>query len=962
MGEGSGIPIGRGLVIALLATLAAAGLQRTALVEHVDLFAFDRLAPMLAAPADDRVVVVEIDQQSLEQHGRWPWSRTLHATLIDRLAAAGPKVIAYDVLFAEPSSREPEADLALVSAVRRAGNVVLPVIAELRARHLPPLEQLPFGDLSEAAAALGHGHLNVDSDGRLRRLQLRAGIGEAYWPAMASAVYGLAIGAPTTPLHQLTPGAEPLRLGWIADHEVLVPIPAGPFNLRFYSAADMLHEPVQHAMDGAIVLVGVTARGLATWVDAGSSAVAKLIPPIYFQAFAVQALLNEKTLSIASSPVIAAAALAFGAFLPWLVSLFAAPDRARINFFLAPLMPLGIGLVALLGWRLMLPFASVIVLLTVVVLGLRMLEVVERLRQAQLERGLAHAALTNVVDAVLTTGPTQVVDYANPAADRLFASSGRALVGQRLDDIAPELAELVTTERREVAERTAGKAGGRIGAQSSVAALLTKPGAPQALPLATADGRQRIVKAAVRRLGGARHSGYVIALNDVTDEQRLLDEVAFRATHDGLTKLPNRHLLIDRLANAIERGRRDQRLLAVAFLDVDRLKSINDALGHAVGDSVLVELAHRLRAAGRATDTLARIGGDEFVLLLENLASRDEVETAIARYRKVLALPVLVDGRQFEVKVSFGVACFPNDGTAPDDLLRRADTAMYRAKAGGRDQVVFYDADLHGEESGGLLLDAALRQGIEREELELHYQPRIDLGQGHPAGLESLVRWRHPEQGFLQPGRFIGLAEETGSIVELGRWVLARACADLAESDLRRTDLRLSINVSVVQLKRDEGLVDFIRSLLIRHDLAPDRLELEVTESLFLDPSLPMLGRRLAALAELGMHLSIDDFGTGYSSLAYINRFPFDRIKIDRSFVHAISEDKSAQAIVRAIVGLSEALAKKTTAEGVEQRSQLDFLYQLNCNEAQGFLFGRPVPLADLLPGLPGLIAGRPAS
>ena len=254
----------------------------------------------------------------------------------------------------------------------------------------------------------------------------------------------------------------------------------------------------------------------------------------------------------------------------------------------------------------------------------------------------------------------------------------------------------------------------------------------------------------------------------------------------------------------------------------------------------------------------------------------------------MLALPILVDGRQFEVKVSIGVACFPNDGTVPDDLLRRADTAMYRAKAGGRDQVVFYDADLHGEEGGGLLLDSALRQGIERDELELHYQPRIDLGRGLPAGLESLVRWRHPEQGLLQPGRFITLAEETGSIVELGRWVLARACADLAGTDLRQTELRLSINVSVVQLKRDEGLVDFIRSLLLRHDLPPDRIELEVTESLFLDPSLPMLGRRLAALAELGVHLSIDDFGTGYSSLAYINRFPFDRIKIDRSFVHAV--------------------------------------------------------------------------
>ena len=963
MGEGSGISVGRGLTIALFATLAAAGLQRLAPVEHLDLFAFDHLAPLLAAPPDDRVVVVEIDQQSLETHGRWPWPRDLHATLIEKLAAARPKAIVYDVLFAEPSSRDEQADAALVAAVENAGNVVLPVIAELRARNQLPLEVLPFGDLPTAAAALGHGHLDLDSDGRLRRLQLRAGIGEAYWPAMASAADGLASGELAAPLHAPGPGAEPLRLGWIADDEVLVPTPAGPFNQRFYSATDILTGPIQRELEGAIVLVGVTARGLSTWVDVGSGVTANLIPPIYFQAFAVQALLGDTTLSVVRSPMIAAAILALGAFLPWLLSLWAAPDRSRLNFLLAPLMPLGIGLVALLGWRLMLPFASVIALLTAVVLGVRLLEIIERLRQAQLERGLAHAALSNVVDAVLTTGPTEVVDYANPAADRLFAPSGRSLVGQRLGEVAPELAQLLAKERRKAAQAMTDKTGGRVGAQSSVAALFAKTSAAaHALPMTTADGRPRIVKAAVRRLGSAGHSGYVIALNDMTDEQRLLDEVAFRATHDGLTKLPNRHLLIDRLANAIERGRRDQRLLAVAFLDVDRLKSINDALGHAVGDSVLVELAHRLSAAGRATDTVARIGGDEFVLLLENLPSRDEVATAVSRYRQMLALPILVDGRQFEVKVSIGVACFPNDGTVPDDLLRRADTAMYRAKAGGRDQVVFYDADLHGEEGGGLLLDSALRQGIERDELELHYQPRIDLGQGQPAGLELLVRWRHPEQGFLQPGRFITLAEETGSIVELGRWVLARACADLARSELRQTELRLSINVSVVQLKRDEGLVDFIRSLLLRHDLPPDRIELEVTESLFLDPSLPMLGRRLAELAELGVHLSIDDFGTGYSSLAYINRFPFDRIKIDRSFVHAVSEDKGAQAIVRAIVGLSEALAKKTTAEGVEERAQLDFLYQLNCNEAQGFLFGRPVPLVDLMPALASPLRSRPAT
>jgi diguanylate cyclase (GGDEF)-like protein/PAS domain S-box-containing protein len=889
---------------------------------------------------------VQIDQQSLERIGPWPWPRRVHARLIDRLAAAGPPVIGYDVLFAEPSIGDPAGDLDLEEAVARAGNVVLPVVAEAPAAGQPPVEILPFGRLPELARALGHAHLRPDADGRLRRLQLAAGVGDAFWPAFAVAVERQIRprgSAPATFRGGRPPGSF---LDWVEDGEALVPVAADPRRLRRHSAADVLLGERLPSLADTAVLVGVTARGLAAPVRMGSGA--DTAPPIAFQALAVEDLLQGRTVAPFRWPELAAAGLAAGAFLPWLFAAWRRPVLARSAFAMAPLLPLLTGIGALLLSRLMLPFASVTVTLLGLLVVARLGEAARRVRRAQLERSLAHAALTHVADAVLTTDDAGVVDYANPAAAKLFGRAAETLVGLPLAELAPPVAELARQTIEDLEPPT----------PALLAAQLARPArggaALGAIRLTAADGRQRSVRATARRFGSPAGSHLVLALNDITDEQRLLDEVAFRATHDSLTGLPNRHLLTDRLAGALDRARRAGNRVAVVFLDVDRLKSINDALGHAVGDAVLVEVASRFRLLGRSTDTVGRIGGDEFVLVLDGLESRTEIAAAVNRYRGAFARPVVVGGRPLPVRASFGVAVFPDDGDSPDSLLRRADSAMYRAKRDGRDQVVTFDAELHGETGDGLLLDAALRDAIARDGLELHYQPRIDLVERRPAGLESLVRWRHPDEGLLPPARFIGLAEETGSIVELGRWVLERACADLAGPALRDRGLQLSVNVSVVQLKRDPGFVDFVRGTLTRHGLAPQRIELEVTENLFLDPSLPMLGRRLASLAELGLHLSIDDFGTGYSSLAYINRFPFDRIKIDRSFVDLIDRDQGAQAIVRAIVGLSTALAKQTTAEGVEKDAQLAFLDELSCNEAQGFFFGRPAPLPEMLRALPG--------
>ena len=938
------------LILLFFALVLVIGLERAGVAERIDNVALGFLTPVLAPGADDRVVVVEIDKQSLDRLGRWPWPRYVHAMLIHRLTQAGVSVIGYDVSFAERSIIDERSDDALEAAVAAAGNVVFPVFAEPWAYGQPPLETLPYGKLPTLAAAIGHSHLSADTDGRMRRLSLYAGISEAYWPAFALAIARLALHGTDAKLPDLSVNESPpfdespLLLGWIESEPRIMPTKADTIRVAHVSAADVLNtRGLDDFLSGKIVLVGATAVGLASWVNIDSGAGSSIrVPSLHFQAAALSNILNHRLLNPVRQSEIAAASLVLIGFMPLLLAGVARPRLAPAALNLLPLPPLTIGFVWLFGLHVVLPFASVTLLLLLILGALRFFEFAERLRQAQLERNLAHAALANVGDAVLTTDRANVVTTANPAASTLFTRPVETIVGQKLSQLSPVLASLVesaavTGDHRSDPYRLLHESTARPAETGRFA-----------IPITAGDGTVRSVKASMRRLIDGRVDGYVLALNDVTAEQRLLEELAFTAAHDGLTKLPNRNLILDRLMMAIERGRRQHRLVAVAMVDIDRLKRINDALGHAVGDAVLTELAERLRQAGRAIDTVGRVGGDEFVLLLENLNSRAEAKTAIERYRRVFAEPVQIDGQALQVRASIGVAYFPDDGDDSETLLRRADTAMYSAKSGGRDQLVKFDVSQHGDEQRGLLLDSALRQGISRNELVLHYQPRIDLVGRRASALESLVRWQHPDFGFLPPARFIGLAEETGSIVELGRWVLDRACADLVGPSLRQTNLRLSVNISVVQLKRDQGFVDFVRTTLARHGLGPDRLELEVTESLFLDPSLPMLGGRLAELARLGVHLSIDDFGTGYSSLAYIDRFPFDRVKVDRSFVHALGRDQGSQAIVKAILSMCDALNKATTAEGVEEEAQLAFLDHLNCNEAQGYLLGRPEPLSTL--------------
>jgi diguanylate cyclase (GGDEF)-like protein len=453
-----------------------------------------------------------------------------------------------------------------------------------------------------------------------------------------------------------------------------------------------------------------------------------------------------------------------------------------------------------------------------------------------------------------------------------------------------------------------------------------------------------------------KNGGWVSTHEDVTDTRNNEAHVRRLAHNDVLTSIPNRSSFIDKLNEARELLESTGRPFSVLMLDLDRFKDVNDSLGHAVGDLLLKETAQRLLASMRSTDIVARLGGDEFAIIQGPRRGRgkgdtvpDMREQAIALASRVTELvgePYEIDGRKVVVGVSIGIAIAPRDGIAPDDLMKKADLALYRVKSDGRNGYAFFDAELAQAADERHRLEVDLRQGLERSEFELHYQPVAEIGSRRTCCMEALVRWRHPALGLVTPDRFISLAEDTGLITALGEWIMQAATMEAARWP---DDVKLAVNVSPVQLRK-ANLFDVILCALVDSGLPPERLELEITERVLLEKEGDHLST-LRQLQNLGVSIALDDFGTGYSSLSYLKQFRFDKIKIDRSFTGEILEKSECAAIVSAIIGMGRALDIVTVAEGVETDDQMVALRAAGIDQVQGWLIGRPRPAGQLVFG-----------
>jgi len=546
------------------------------------------------------------------------------------------------------------------------------------------------------------------------------------------------------------------------------------------------------------------------------------------------------------------------------------------------------------------------------------------------EKERAQVTLNSIGDAVLTTDLLGKVTYLNLVAEKMTGWSHEEALGRPI----AEVFNIVDGTTRLAAANP----------------MLRAIGENMAVGLATnsvlirRDGSESAIEdsaAPIHNLDG-QVTGAVIVCHDVTESRAMALEMAHLAQHDFLTGLPNRLLLTERFSYAISLAQRHKKQVGLMFLDLDNFKHINDSLGHAVGDLLLQSVANRLVECVRTTDTVCRQGGDEFVILLAEIGKPQDAAHVAETLRAALTLPHLIDGHELHVSLSIGISVFPDDGTNVDTLMQNADTAMYHAKASGRNNYQFFKPEMNARAVRRLFVENRLRRALKQTEFLLHYQPKIDLASGAMTGAEALIRWQDPELGLVMPGQFVSIAEESGLVVPIGQWVLREACRQVqAWLDSGFQAVPVAVNISALEF-RHKDFLDNVALILKETGLAPHYLELELTESILMHDAESSVSV-LQSLKAMGVQLAIDDFGTGYSSLSYLKRFPIDTLKIDQSFVRDIVTDVDDATIVAAVIGMGKNLKLRVIAEGVETHEQLAFLQARHCGEGQGFHFSPPL-------------------
>jgi diguanylate cyclase (GGDEF)-like protein/PAS domain S-box-containing protein len=546
------------------------------------------------------------------------------------------------------------------------------------------------------------------------------------------------------------------------------------------------------------------------------------------------------------------------------------------------------------------------------------------------EQERAQITLNSIGEAVISIDVGGHVTYLNAAAENMTGWSLAEAAGVPLEEVF-QIADATTRKTAQNPMKLAILENKTVGLTSNCV-LIRRGGAETAIEDSAApihDRRGHVM-------------GAVMVFRDVSMTRALSLKMAHLAQHDSLTDLPNRILLNDRLTQALALAHRHAQRLALLFLDLDRFKSINDSLGHAIGDRLLKSVADRLLGCVRSSDTVSRQGGDEFVILLPEVTQPRDAAVTAEKILLALSTPHRIDRQDLYLAASIGIVTYPDDGTDAEALLKHADLAMYRAKDAGRNTYRFFESEMNGYTADRHSLESGLHRAIERREFVLHYQPIVSLDSGQLISVEALIRWRHPQRGLVSPAQFVPIAEESGFITAIGRWVLDEACR---QSQAWRAaglpPVRVAINISTVEL-RGSGFVEGIGSILDEHGLIPEDLELELTETFLMQDS-SSTAAVLQSLSDLGVWIALDDFGTGYSSLSHLKRFPIDTLKIDQSFVRDLAMDADDASIVSAVIGMGKGLNIRVVAEGVETREQLAFLRKQGCPEGQGYYFSRPM-------------------
>jgi diguanylate cyclase (GGDEF)-like protein/PAS domain S-box-containing protein len=913
-----------------------------------DLTLYDLFSTVSYQNSSDAVLIIAIDENSLRKYGRWPWPRRVHASLINKLSRGRAKAIGYDVIFSEANQYDPEDDVVLAEALARSNRVILPVFHEKVLGNGPLQLTLPLPILMDAAAGLGHVDAELDPDGIIRRALLRSGsIGQDH-PALVVSMLQLSEAKREKVNSKSGVSAIGERYkSWsrYGDSPVYVSFTGPPGHFPAISFADFMQPDFPaEAVKNKFVLVGVTALGLGDSLPTPVSGKSIPMPGIEFNANLLSGLLNN-TLIVPMVMKWRLLLAGFLALLPMLLYPFLSPRQSLFVVALLLFLTLLASLVLLHGAHVWFPSSAVLI-----VLGLsyplwvwRRLE--DTIVQLFREKERAQVILNSIGDGVIATDVSGRIEYMNPVAETLTGYPLPEAKGNRLRDIFPVTSEDRKHDLTDIVERCLREK--RIVTMSDNGFIVNR------------NNREHTVRtsAGLLRNASGKAQGVVLGITDVTDTHKMMRQMAYQATHDLLTGLPNRSLLYDRLTQIIARAGEQKTMAAVFFIDLDQFKKVNDQIGHYGGDQLLKKVGERLQTCCSRDGILAHLGSDKFVIALNQVSDAKNAARSADGLLRALEAPFSMGGQDVYITCSIGICLYPKDGNDVDELLKNADTAMCRAKECGRNFYRFFSGSMNDRIQERLDIEQKLREALAGDELEIYYQPQVRARDGRLVGAESLLRWRNSEYGPISPARFIPVAEDCGLILPIGEWVLKTVCRQAKGwQNVGLPPLRVAVNLSSKQFLYGD-IYNIVHRSLKETGLDPACLELEITESLIME-DLVQSTELLKELKQLGIRVSIDDFGTGYSSLSYLKHFPVDQLKIDQSFVHDIADKPGDEAITLAIITMAHGLGLGVIAEGVENQAQLSILQHQKCDEIQGYFFSRPLSVEQMT----GYLLGHPAA
>ena len=908
----------RRTIAAVLVVLVPMALEWTGVLRPVeDRLTAARMEAHQRAPTGD-LVIVDIDSKSIAAMGSWPWPRRVYAQLIDKLVALGAAEVALDVDFSAPSN--PVDDDALEAALKRAGGgVILAAFAQRLTGSVDaaPVYNRPLDRFSRNSWVASV-NVRPDPDGQIR-----------------SFAHGLIVDG------QVVPSVPAVLAGGLgeAGQGFAIDFSIDTGAIDRVSLVDVLHDAVGRSrIAGKKVIVGAQAVELR---DFFSVPVAGTISGALLQAAATETLLQGRVLHETGLPVtlaglilIAIAAFAIGRvrWLRVLAGLFA--TAVTVEAVAVVLQATSALVVNTVPWHLALATTAIVVLLSEIDFR-QLLQTMWRVRASNAEALLSKVVADNFAGVV-------VVDQNGKI--RAASRSASELLGYRRELTGAKARDVLPPELNAGVEAALAVAGFERGIRRpSVVSLRRGDGEVRAIEYVTTVSE---VESEPADSGGGKTTQHVASLTftDVTEQRAAEAKIAHLARFDSLTELPNRNQLIEHLGEVFTSDQTRLRASAIVRFDLDGLKSVNDTLGHHVGDLVLRNVAMQAANLLPHDAMVARFGGDEYVALFSGERAGDDAVAFATHIVTAVGRPLELDGRRVRIGASAGVALADSRDKGPDDILKRADVALGRAKSNGGNGFVVFERTILHELVERQRFEDDLGQALDRGEFEVWYQPQVDLRSKRLTGVEALLRWRHPVRGMVSPEAFIPVAEATGVIDRLGEWALQTACAEVVGWP---GSVRLAVNVSSAQFAQRD-MAEVVSRVLERTAIPPARLDLEITESLFMQPN-KIVEATLARLRSFGVGIALDDFGTGFSSLSYIQKFPITKIKLDQSFVAGLPENTGSAAIVRAVASLAKDLKLHLNAEGVETEAQVAFLSSLGVDEVQGYLFGKPQPASDIV-------------